>query len=73
MCIKQRQAEGIAVTKAKGMKFERPKKPLPDNFGEYCEMCREGKISVLKASKECGMPESTFRQKMKKALEASEQ
>lgn len=73
MCIKQRQAEGIAAAKAKGVKFGRPEKPLPDNFREYCEMCREGKISVLKASKECGMPESTFRQKMKKALETSEQ
>ena len=73
VCIKQRQAEGIAAAKAKGVKFGRPEKPLPDNFSEYCQMCRDGKIFVLKASKECGMPESTFRQKMKKALETDEQ
>ena len=30
--IKQRQAEGIAIAKAKGVKFGRPPKPLPDNF-----------------------------------------
>ncbi|MCM1039243.1 MAG: recombinase family protein [Ruminococcus sp.] len=72
MCIKQRQAEGIAAAKAKGVKFGRPEKPLPDNFNEHCQMCKEGKISVLKASKECGMPESTFRQKMKKTLETNE-
>ena len=71
--IRQRQAEGIAAAKAKGVKFGRPEKPLPDNFSEYCQMCRDGKIFVLKASKECGMPESTFRQKMKKALETDEQ
>ena len=71
--FKQRQAEGIAAAKAKGVKFGRPEKPLPDNFSEYCQMCRDGKIFVLKASKECGMPESTFRQKMKKALETDEQ
>ena len=30
--IKQRQAEGIAVAKAKGVRFGRPPKPLPSNF-----------------------------------------
>ena len=32
--IKQRQAEGIAAAKAKGIKFGRPSLPLPDNFYE---------------------------------------
>ena len=32
--IRQRQAEGIAVAKAKGVKFGRPPLPLPDNFYE---------------------------------------
>jgi DNA invertase Pin-like site-specific DNA recombinase len=30
--IKQRQAEGIAAAKAKGVRFGRPEKQLPDNF-----------------------------------------
>ena len=30
--IKQRQAEGIAAAKSKGVKFGRPPLPLPDNF-----------------------------------------
>ena len=30
--IKQRQAEGIAVARAKGVRFGRPPQPLPDNF-----------------------------------------
>ncbi len=32
--IKQRQAEGIAIAKAKGVKFGRPFKDLPPNFDE---------------------------------------
>lgn len=30
--IRQRQAEGIAAAKAKGIRFGRPPKPLPENF-----------------------------------------
>ena len=38
--IKQRQAEGIAVAKAKGIKFGRPPLPLPDNFKSYPEFAK---------------------------------
>jgi DNA invertase Pin-like site-specific DNA recombinase len=44
--IRQRQAEGIAAAKARGVRFGRPPKPLPDNF--YVVYCRwkEKEISV---------------------------
>lgn len=32
--IKQRQAEGIAAEKARGVKFGRPSIPIPDNFNQ---------------------------------------
>ncbi len=35
--IRQRQAEGIAAAKKRGVKFGRRKLPLPENFTEVCE------------------------------------
>ena len=32
--IKKRQAEGIAAAKTRGVKFKRPEKTAPDNFGK---------------------------------------
>ena len=39
--IRQRQAEGIAAAKARGVKFGRPQVPLPENFDEVCKQWRE--------------------------------
>lgn len=65
MNIKQRQAEGIAAAKARGVKFGRPPLPLPDNFYQVHKEWRAGKISVTEAAKECGLPQSTFFRKSK--------
>ena len=59
--IKQRQAEGIAAAKAKGIRFGRPPKPLPDNFHDAYQKWKQGEITGTAAAKECGMPLSTFR------------
>ena len=59
--IRQRQAEGIAVAKAKGIRFGRPPKPLPENFQTCYQMWEKGEITGTVAAKECGMPLATFR------------
>ena len=59
--IRQRQAEGIAAAKARGVRFGRPPKPLPENFHSAYQRWRAGKITGTAAAKECGMPLSTFR------------
>lgn len=59
--IKQRQAEGIAAAKAKGVRFGRPPKPLPENFHSVYQQWMQGSITGTAAAKECGMPLSTFR------------
>jgi len=58
--IKQRQAEGIAAAKAKGVKFGRPPKKLPDNFKTVYKRWINKEIPVKEAAKECNMPTTTF-------------
>ena len=59
--IRQRQAEGIAAAKARGVRFGRPPKPLPENFHHLYQQWKNGKITGTAAAKLCGMPLSTFR------------
>lgn len=58
--IRQRQAEGIAAAKMRGVKFGRPPIPLPDNFCEIHRAWRGKKISLRQAALACDMPEGTF-------------
>ena len=59
--IKQRQAEGIAAAKVKGVRFGRPPRPLPENFHSCYQRWKQGEITGTAAAKECGMPLATFR------------
>ena len=59
--IRQRQAEGIAAAKARGVRFGRPPKPLPENYHSAYQRWKAGAITGTAAAKECGMPLSTFR------------
>ena len=64
--IKQRQAEGIAAAKARGVKFGRPPKPLPENFYEMLKAWKNKELTLKQAAKACGMAPTTFFDKAKK-------
>ena len=64
--IRQRQAEGIAAAKAKGVKFGRPPLPLPDNFYEVHKAWRNKKLTLKQAAAACNMPVGTFYGKARK-------
>lgn len=59
--IRQRQAEGIAAAKAKGVHFGKRARVLPDNFEKTRQAWRNSQISLREAARVCGIPKSTFR------------
>lgn len=64
--IRQRQAEGIAAAKAKGVRFGRPSKPLPQNFYAVYRKLKSGQLSWSAAANECQMPLTSFRYRVRK-------
>ena len=64
--ILERQRQGIAEAKKRGVRFGRPRRKMPPEFAEAVEMVRCGEISGREAAQLCGMSHSTFRERMRK-------
>lgn len=58
---RQKQAEGIAAAKARGVRFGPARKPLPDKFEECYEAWENGQLTQTQAAKICGMSRESFR------------
>lgn len=58
--IRQRQAEGIAAAKARGVRFGKPMIPMPDNFPELYVRWEVNDISINELARLCNMGRSTM-------------
>lgn len=56
----QRQSEGIAAAKARGVQFGRPHIALPENYAEVMEMVDGGKIKATDAMGILGLKRSSY-------------
>ncbi len=61
--IHQRQAEGIAAAKQKGVRFGRKEKPVPEGFEEICDKYRRKEMTLREAAEALGMSRTTFHQR----------
>ena len=57
---RQKQAEGIAAAKAKGVRFGRTAKPLPENFDQLHRAWRSGEMALSQAAEAGGLVRGTF-------------
>ena len=58
--IHQRQTEGIAAAKKRGVKFGRPAINIPDNFSYVYQQWVQGELSARQAAKILGVSHVTF-------------
>lgn len=62
--IKKRQEQGIAAAKARGVKFGRPEKPVPDSFVEIVYRWEKKDLATKDALRMCDMSRATFYRKL---------
>lgn len=70
--IHQRQAEGIAAAKERGVRFGRKPKPTPKGFEELAVRWKDGEISSRDAAWELGISHTTFISRAKEYCEKLE-
>lgn len=58
--IRQRQAEGIAAARARGVKFGRRPMERPLNFDDVCASWKSGQLSARGAARQLGITHKTF-------------
>ncbi|ANU53926.2 recombinase family protein [Acutalibacter muris] len=63
--IKKRQEQGIAAAKAKGVRFGRPEKPVPEDFSEIVRRWERQELNIKDVLLLCGMSNATFYRRLR--------
>ena len=63
--IRKRQTEGIAAARARGVRFGRPIKKPPENFGRLVKQWERGKLLVEEVLEQTGLKEATFYRRLR--------
>ena len=63
--IHERQRQGIAAAKARGVRFGRPEVTVPANFGDIVKRWEKGKLRFEEALAESGLSQSTFYRRLR--------
>lgn len=63
--IRQRQAEGIASAKARGVHCGRPEKPLPPEFWQDAARYQAGELTMRELEQRFGVTGTTIRRRLK--------
>lgn len=67
--LRQRQAEGIAEAKKRGVRFGPERLPLPEGFDELVEDWWNGYVSATAAGRQLGISRKTFTRRAKEWVE----
>ena len=63
--IRKRQEQGIVAAKARGVRFGRPEKVVPEDFGMIVKEWESGNIRFGEAVERCGFSEATFYRRLR--------
>ena len=63
--IRERQEQGIAAAKARGVRFGRPEKPVPEDFTKLVRDWEKKRLSLPELLQRCDMSEATFYRRLR--------
>ena len=63
--IRQRQRQGIAAAKARGVRFGRPEKPLPEDFTQIVRKWEQKELGLQDVLEKCNISDATFYRRLR--------
>ena len=63
--IRKRQEQGIVAAKARGVRFGRPKKPVPEDFAQIIGQWERRELDMREVLRLCDMCQATFYKRLR--------